>query len=146
VEHFSKSIRFTMKFRSFPYGTDSPYDMFTRAREYRLEPDVIKQIQCPMLITDPEGEQFWPGQSQELYEALESPKELVKFTAEEGAERRGGRRASFASRWPAACAPSGFSTGSTARSPRTDPTGGSSSSTTTSSSAHRASGSCARPA
>jgi hypothetical protein len=86
VEHFSKSIRFTMKFRSFPYGTDSPYDMFTRAREYRLEPDVIKQIQCPMLITDPEGEQFWPGQSQELYEALESPKELVKFTAEEGAE------------------------------------------------------------
>jgi Prolyl oligopeptidase family len=86
VERFSKSMRFTMKFRSLPYGTDSPFEMFTRALEYRLEPETIRAIRCPMLITDPEGEQFWPGQSRELYDALEAPKELVRFTAAEGAD------------------------------------------------------------
>jgi pimeloyl-ACP methyl ester carboxylesterase len=86
VERFSKSLRFTMKFRSFPYGTDSPFEMFTRARDYRLQPEVIRQIRCPTLITDPEDEQFWPGQSRELYDALESPKELLHFSAAEGAE------------------------------------------------------------
>jgi hypothetical protein len=40
-----------------------------------------------LLITDPEGEQFWPGQSQRLYDALPGPKALVKFTAAEGADR-----------------------------------------------------------
>jgi hypothetical protein len=38
-----------------------------------------------MLITDPEGEYFWPGQSQQLFEALSGPKELVRFTEAEGA-------------------------------------------------------------
>jgi hypothetical protein len=40
-----------------------------------------------MLITDPEGEQFWPGQSRRLYDALPGPKQLVPFTAAEGADR-----------------------------------------------------------
>jgi len=39
-----------------------------------------------MLIADPEGEQFWPGQSQELYDLLPGPKTLVPFTAAEGAD------------------------------------------------------------
>lgn len=39
-----------------------------------------------MAITDPEQEQFWPGQSRELYEALEGPRELIRFSAAEGAE------------------------------------------------------------
>jgi hypothetical protein len=39
-----------------------------------------------MLIADPEGEQFWPGQSQELYDLLPGPKTLVRFTAAEGAD------------------------------------------------------------
>jgi hypothetical protein len=47
----------------------------------------VSQIDTPLLITDPEGEQFWPGQSQELYDRLPGPKELVRFTAAEGAGR-----------------------------------------------------------
>jgi hypothetical protein len=85
VERFSKSLRFTIEFRSLPYGTDSPFEMFTRALEYRLQPEVIRRIRCPMLITEPENEQFWPGQSRELYDALDSPKELLHFSAAEGA-------------------------------------------------------------
>ena len=38
-----------------------------------------------MFIADPEDEQFWPGQSQELSEALTHPAHLAKFTRAEGA-------------------------------------------------------------
>ena len=41
----------------------------------------------PLLITDPEGEQFWPGQSQQLFDALSGAKRLISFTAAEGADR-----------------------------------------------------------
>jgi hypothetical protein len=60
--------------------------MFHDALSFKLEPEVISRITCPMLITDPEGEQFWPGQSQRLYDALDCPKQLVRFTAAEGAD------------------------------------------------------------
>ena len=30
-----------------------------------------------MLITDPEDEQFWPGQSQELYDGLTGTKKVL---------------------------------------------------------------------
>ena len=56
------------------------------AREYHLR-DVVDRIECPVLITDPDNEQFWPGQSRELHEALRAPSELVRFTTEEGADR-----------------------------------------------------------
>jgi hypothetical protein len=74
-----------MAFRMRPYGFASPYDTFKAAQEYRLA-GVVDRIRCPMFIADPEGEQFWPGQSQQLYDALRSPKVLVPFTAAEGAD------------------------------------------------------------
>jgi hypothetical protein len=48
---------------------------------------VVDQITTPLLITDPEGEQFWPGQSQQLFDHLHGTKRLVGFTADEGADR-----------------------------------------------------------
>jgi hypothetical protein len=47
----------------------------------------VRQITTPLLITDPEGQQFWPGQSRQLYDRLPGPKQLVPFTANEGAGR-----------------------------------------------------------
>jgi alpha-beta hydrolase superfamily lysophospholipase len=85
-ERFSKQARFLLDFRGRPYGTETPFDFFHAAQAFRLDPEVVARIRCPMLITDPESEQFWPGQSRELYEALEGPKTLVRFTAAEGAE------------------------------------------------------------
>jgi hypothetical protein len=58
----------------------------TAARRYTLE-GVADRITTPILITDPDGEQFWPGQSRRLYDALPGPKRLVRFTAAEGADR-----------------------------------------------------------
>jgi hypothetical protein len=85
-ERFSKSIRFTMKFRSLPYGTESPYEMFTLAGRYRLDPGTAEGIRCPLLVTDPDAEQFWPGQSRRLADMVDAPVTLVEFTAEEGAD------------------------------------------------------------
>ena len=74
------------EWRAKPYGLQSPFDVFSAARQYNLA-DVADQITTPLLITDPEGEQFWPGQSQQLFDKLQGNKRLVPFTADEGADR-----------------------------------------------------------
>ena len=76
--------RQTLAWRAKPYGTNSPHDTFAAVRQYTLE-GVAERITTPLLITDPEGEQFWPGQSQRLYDAVGGRKTLVRFTAAEGA-------------------------------------------------------------
>ena len=79
------AARQTAAFRMKPFGTSSFYEAYKAVGQYRLD-GVVDQIRCPMLITDPEGEQFWPGQSQQLYDGLRCPKTLVRFTATEGAD------------------------------------------------------------
>jgi prolyl oligopeptidase family protein len=74
------------EWRAKPYGKTSANDVVTEARRYTLE-GVAGQITTPMLITDPDGEQFWPGQSQRLHDVLPGPKRLVRFTVAEGADR-----------------------------------------------------------
>jgi hypothetical protein len=76
----------TLAFRSRPYGFKSAFDTFTAVKEYALTNELAKQISSPLLIADPEGEQFWPGQSNKLYEALFGQKLLVPFTRAEGAD------------------------------------------------------------
>jgi hypothetical protein len=83
---FSPATRSMMAFRMRPYGTTSPYEFFTAARAYALTDEVIGRITCPVLVTDPDHEQFWPGQSRELYDKLPAGKALIRFTEEEGAD------------------------------------------------------------
>jgi hypothetical protein len=47
---------------------------------------IAGQIQCPCLVMEAEGDMFLPGQPQKIYDALKAPKQLVKFTSEDGAE------------------------------------------------------------
>jgi len=82
----SPATRTMMAWRMRPYGVTSPFDFFTAARQYALTDEQLAAITCPMLVTDPEHEQFWPGQSARMYEALTCPKELVAFTEAEGAD------------------------------------------------------------
>lgn len=85
---FSRATRGTLAFRMRPFGTDSPFEVYEALREYNLE-GVAERITCPILITDPEHEQFWPGQAQQLYDAVGTPeesKELVRFSEAEGAD------------------------------------------------------------
>jgi dienelactone hydrolase len=73
--------------RAKPYGITDPFDLFVAVRGYRLDPDEIRRITTPLLVTDPEGEQFWPGQSRQLYDSLPATKQIVSFSAAEGADR-----------------------------------------------------------
>jgi len=72
-------------FRTRPYGLPTLFDTLQAARQYTLA-GVAERIRCPLLITDPDDETFWPGQSQQLYDALPGPRELVRFTAAEGGD------------------------------------------------------------
>lgn len=84
LKYMPTATRQTVQWRMKPYGTDSFYDWITMSRQYNVR-DVIDRVTCPMFIADPEDEQFWPGQSQEVYDALTCPKTIVRFTHEEGA-------------------------------------------------------------
>ncbi len=88
AELFSPATAATLRFRGEPYGLNggSRFALYETVSAYRLG-DEVAQIATPLLITDPEDEQFWPGQSQQLYDRLPGPKQLVKFTAQEGAAR-----------------------------------------------------------
>lgn len=85
AERFSKQARAQLEFRMRPYGLESPYEVYKALEAYTLD-GVAELIRCPVLICDPDHEQFWPGQSQQLYDALRSPKARVRFTAEEGSD------------------------------------------------------------
>jgi Prolyl oligopeptidase family len=87
-EVFDKSAKALLAFRGEPYGleSDSPYDLYKAVDAYKLG-DEIGQIDTPLLITDPEGEQFWPGQSQQLFDRLNGDKELARFKEADGAGR-----------------------------------------------------------
>lgn len=87
AESQTPAERQELAWRGKPYGITDPYDLFASVATYKLDADVLAQITTPLLVTDPEGEQFWPGQSQRLYDALPGPKVLVPFTEVEGADR-----------------------------------------------------------
>lgn len=84
LRYAGDEVRQNIEWRMKPYMTKNFYQQFKMVGQYNVR-EVIKQIQCPMFIADPDDEQFWPGQSKEVYEALVCPKTIVKFTAEEGA-------------------------------------------------------------
>lgn len=95
AEKFNRRIRMGLRlmgragrreveFRMKPYCTEDFFKWASLSREFNLR-EVIGKIKCPVFIADPEDEQFWPGQSRQVYEALQCPKTIVRFTAAEGA-------------------------------------------------------------
>lgn len=91
VEQYSAqdpTVRFTLTARMAPYGVTKLSELLLLVAKYTLS-DVVGQIRTPVLVADPEGESFWPGQSAQLYNALPGPKELAPFTAAEGADLHG---------------------------------------------------------
>jgi hypothetical protein len=74
----------TMAFRGKPYGRTDPFDLFTEVQRYQVR-DVVGRISTPMLILDPAGEQFFPGQPRQLYDLLPGEKKIIEFTQAQGA-------------------------------------------------------------
>lgn len=76
----------TWTFRARPYSSETYYDTITSVLEYKLDAETAAQIKAPLLITSPENEQFWPGQSKALAKLTPEVSEIVKFTEAEGAD------------------------------------------------------------
>jgi hypothetical protein len=78
----------TLRFRGAPYRRwqDSLFDLYTTVAAYRLDGEA-SNITTPLLITDPDDEQFWPSQSKQLYDRLRTTKRLVQFPRETGSNR-----------------------------------------------------------
>jgi hypothetical protein len=74
-----------LRWRMAPYGTTSFFEAYRAAGAMTLDADTLAKITCPVLITSPEHEQFWPGQSEQMHQALPSST-LVAFTEAEGAD------------------------------------------------------------
>jgi hypothetical protein len=70
--------------RGRPFAKPTPYETFIAAMTYNVR-DVVGQIKTPMLITDPDEETFWPGQSRELYDHLSGERKIIHFSREDGA-------------------------------------------------------------
>jgi hypothetical protein len=85
TKELDPSAKAALGFRMRPFGLASYYDTFKAVLDYNLK-DVAGRITCPMLITDPVNESFFPGQSRQLYDLLTSPKTLVSFSESDGAD------------------------------------------------------------
>jgi hypothetical protein len=82
---FSSELSSTWQFRARPYGTTGYAETLHAVRQYTVA-EVAGQITTPLLITSPEGEQFWPGQPERLHELTAGVSTLVPFTAAEGGD------------------------------------------------------------
>jgi hypothetical protein len=82
----SSSLAHTWTFRSRPLGGGSPSEVLRAIQEYRFDAEHAARIGTPLLITSPEGEQFWPGQSERLASWIPSGARVLPFTAAEGAD------------------------------------------------------------
>ena len=69
----------------FTFQVGSLWDLIEATESWSLE-GVAHQITCPTLVCEAEGDHFFAGQPQRLYDALMCPKTLLRFTAEDGAE------------------------------------------------------------
>jgi pimeloyl-ACP methyl ester carboxylesterase len=78
-------LRWAVTQSVWSFGASGIADLITKMTPYLME-GIAGQIQCPCLVMEGEGDMFLPGQPQKIYDALKTPKQLVKFTSEDGAE------------------------------------------------------------
>ncbi len=77
--------RRVITWRAKPYGCASLYDTFIEVNRYRITPELTARITTPLLIAEPDEEQFFPGQPRRLHDMLPGRSQLVHFGADEGA-------------------------------------------------------------
>lgn len=75
----------TWNFRARPYTQASYFDTITEVHRYTLDAAEAARITTPLFVTDPDDEQFWPGQSKILADGTGGPVESSRFTAADGA-------------------------------------------------------------
>ena len=79
------ALRWNMTQGRWTFGLPSFADYVKATAEYTME-GLAGQIQCPCLVMEAEGDMFFKGQPQQIYDKLNVPKQLARFTSEDGAE------------------------------------------------------------
>jgi pimeloyl-ACP methyl ester carboxylesterase len=79
------ALRWLVTNAVWTFGASSFSDFVTKAKQYTMD-GVAGQIQCPCLVLEADGDMFFRGQPRQIYDALQVPKEIVRFTAADGAE------------------------------------------------------------
>jgi pimeloyl-ACP methyl ester carboxylesterase len=69
----------------FAMGAGSPRAYIAASLAYNLRDGVAEAISCPTLVCEAEGDIFFKGQPQQLYDHLTCPKTLIRFSEREGA-------------------------------------------------------------
>jgi pimeloyl-ACP methyl ester carboxylesterase len=81
----SMNLRWTMAQGVWSFGASSIADFLTRTRQMTMA-GIAGRIQCPCLVMEAEGDMFFQNQPRQIYDALQAPKQFVRFTSEDGAE------------------------------------------------------------
>jgi len=79
-------IRWTFTQGLFSFGVASYYDLTVESKKMALDHDVIGRIDIPTLVMEADGDQFFRGQPEHVYQELTAPKTYVAFHEEDGAE------------------------------------------------------------
>lgn len=69
----------------YAMGAPTPRAYLAATLAYGLRNGVAEAITCPTLVCEAEGDLFFKGQPQELYDHLTCPKTMLRFTEIEGA-------------------------------------------------------------
>ncbi len=81
----SPTARWSFIHGMYSFGASTPSAYLHKTLDYNLGGGVAERIKCPTLVLDAEGDLFFKGQPQQLYDHLTCQKTLMKFTVEEGA-------------------------------------------------------------
>jgi dienelactone hydrolase len=84
MEHVT-NLRWLVTQGIWSFGARDLADFLDKFKLWTMK-DIAQQIRCPCLVLDAEGDMFTTGQPKEIYDTLNSPKALVRFTSEDGAE------------------------------------------------------------
>ena len=85
IELASAETNRFLTWRAKPYRCASLFDTFLEVARYRITPELAARITTPVLVADPDDEQYFTGQPECLYEMLSGKRKLVRFTEAEGA-------------------------------------------------------------
>jgi hypothetical protein len=80
------SVRFTIAKRSEVFAQPDFYDQARYMQQFTLDASTIGAITSPTLVMQAQDEQFYPGQSRQVYDQLRARRKLQLFTAAQGAQ------------------------------------------------------------
>jgi pimeloyl-ACP methyl ester carboxylesterase len=84
MEHVT-GLRWAITQGVWSFGASGIVDFIEKTKPATME-CIADKIKCPCLVLDAEGDIFFVNQPQKIYDALQSPKTIFRFTSEDGAE------------------------------------------------------------